>query len=62
MGSKTRFLYKNEDLSYQREYRFVAAYQMPCDHYIKIGRLTEAKIIKSSELKNIVLRIDYVLK
>lgn len=36
-SAKERFLYKNEDLAYQREYRFALACKMPEDHFIKIG-------------------------
>lgn len=58
-GSKKRFLYKNKDLEYQREYRFVLASQMPEDHFIRIGKLDEATILESNTLSNIKFTINY---
>lgn len=58
-SSKQRFLYKNEDLSYQREYRFAVGIEMPEDHYIRIGKLSNAKTLPSSELQNIAFSISY---
>ena len=59
-ASKKRFLYKNTDLAYQREYRLALAIEMPDNHYISIGKLTECKIFKSEKLKNLVLSISYI--
>ncbi len=58
-GSKERFLYKNKDLSYQREYRLAMAHEIPEDHFLPIGQLTNSKIFKSNELKNFVFSIGY---
>ena len=58
-GSKERFLYKNEDLAYQREYRLALACEMPEDHFIKIGKLEEATILETSVLSNMKFTIHY---
>lgn len=59
-SAKERFLYKNDDLSYQREYRLALALELPEDHYIRIGELENIKIIDSTKLKNLQFTIDYV--
>ena len=58
-GAKERFLYKNEDLAYQREYRFALACEMPKDHFIKIGKLDEVAILETSVLSNLGFTIHY---
>lgn len=58
--SKKRFLYKNEDLKYQREYRLAVAIEMPVDHFIHFGKLDTAKVLPSSELRNMAFSIEYV--
>ena len=57
--SKERFLYKNSDLEYQREYRLAFGMEMPEDHYINLDPIKSAKIISSKSLKNIIFVIDY---
>ena len=49
-SAKERFLYKNKDLAYQREYRLVIAHEMPIDHFVRIGKLDNSGNI------NIILR------
>lgn len=61
-GTKERFLYKNEDLAYQREYRLAMALEMPLDHFIRIGKLDNAKVLEAKELKNMAFRIEYSCK
>lgn len=58
-GEKARFLYKDEDLSYQREYRLALAIEIPEDHYIHIGKLENAKILDSSALKSLRISVGY---
>ena len=58
-GRKERFLYKNKDLEYQREYRLALAHTLPDDHYINIGKLDKASIVESENLKTIGYTIYY---
>ena len=58
-GSKERFLYKNSDLEYQREYRLVIAIEIPDDHFIRIGKLTSAACIESEKLKDLIFTVNY---
>ena len=58
-SSAERFLYKNEDLAYQHEYRMVLPIEIPADHYIRIGKLENAKVVPSSMLQNLVFSISY---
>lgn len=54
--SVERFFYKDEDLSYQREFRLIIGTEMPSDHFIRIGSFGEkAKIIESKNLKDLCL-------
>ena len=55
----TRFLYKNSDLKYQREYRLVLALEMPEDHFIKFGRMGSAQILDSKVLKDLAFEIKF---
>jgi len=59
-SDKRRFLYKNEDLRYQREYRLAVAMQIPEDHYIHIGKLKTAKVIATEEIMNLAFSIEYI--
>lgn len=59
-SAKERFLYKNADLSYQREYRLAVAEKIPDDHYISIGKLDSAKILKADELRQLKFSIEYL--
>lgn len=59
-SAKERFLYKNSDLSYQREFRLAVAHEIPEDHFINIGDLANAKIFMADELKGIRFSIGYV--
>ncbi len=59
IGAKERFLYKNADLAYQREYRLAVAIEIPEDHYIRIGKLTAAACIESEKLKDLVFTVNY---
>lgn len=56
---KERFLYKNSDLAYQREYRLVFGHEIPADHFIKIGTLENAKILKSEKLKDMCVSYSF---
>lgn len=58
-SSKNRFLYKNSDLSYQREYRLAMGIEIPDDHFMRVGMLNTAKIIDSDLLKNLMFSIRY---
>lgn len=58
-GSKMRFLYKNEDLKYQREYRLAVAIEMPEDHFLHFGKLEGARILSSDALQNLAFSIEY---
>lgn len=58
-GLKERFLYKDEDLAYQREYRFALAAEMPEDHFINIGKLEGAKTFDVGELRTMRFSIKY---
>ena len=58
-GSKERFLYKNSDLEYQREYRLVITIEIPDDHFIRIGKLTSAACIESEKLKDLIFTVNY---
>lgn len=59
-SAKERFLYKNSDLAYQREFRLAVAHEIPGDHFINIGNLTNTKIFMSDELKGIKFSIGYI--
>lgn len=58
-GAKERFLYKNADLAYQREYRLAVAIEIPEDHFIRIGKLTSATCIESEKLKDLIFTVNY---
>lgn len=58
--SKNRFLYKNNDLRYQREYRLAVAIEMPDDHFLRFGKLKTAKILPSKLLQDEVFSIKYI--
>ena len=57
--TKERFLYKNSDLAYQREYRLAFGHEIPDDHFIRIGTLVNTKILKSEKLKDMCFSIEY---
>ena len=59
VSAKERFLYKNEDLAYQREYRLALACEMPKDQFIRIEELNEATILQTSMLRNMKFTIHY---
>lgn len=56
---KKRFLYKNKDLAYQREYRLVIGQTMPVDHFIRIGKLANIKILSTDVIKKFKFSIGY---
>lgn len=58
-SAKERFLYKNLDLKYQREYRLAVGIEMPEDHFVRIGKLNTAKVLESDVLKNLMFSINY---
>lgn len=58
-SAKERFLYKNSDLSYQREYRLAMGIEIPEDHFIRIGKLESSKTVKAETLRNLVFSISY---
>ena len=57
--SNERFLYKDLDLSFQREYRLAIDGEIPKDHYIPIGKLKSAKVIDSAALRSLRFSINY---
>ncbi len=57
--SKKRFLYKDLYFAYQREYRLALAREMPKDHYITIGALTNATYMKANQLKDLAFSLRY---
>ncbi len=62
-ASIERFLYKNEDFEYQREYRLAIDMQIPHDNFIRIDSCEKfAKSLISNELKNMYLSIGYELE
>lgn len=62
-GSVNRFYYKNEDLSYQNEYRLVFDMKIPENHKISIGDLEHhAKKIYCNDLSKNKFIINYELK
>lgn len=58
-GAKERFLYKNADLAYQREYRLAIGIEIPNDHFIRIGRFESAACIASEKLKDLYYTVNY---
>ena len=58
-GKPERYLYKNDDLAYQREYRLVSWIEMPEDHFIEIGKLESAKIFMASQLRYFIFCLRY---
>lgn len=58
-SAKERFLYKNKDLEYQREYRLVFSHEIPEDHFIRIGALSNTTILESRQLKDLCFSIGY---
>lgn len=60
--SPTRVLFKNSDLAYQREYRLVLPDGVLEDNYVRLGRLDNAKCLDVSQIKNLIIRIDYTTK
>lgn len=58
-SAKERFHYKNKDLEYQREYRLVFSHEIPEDHFIRIGALSNTKILESRQLEDLCFSIDY---
>ena len=58
-SAKERFLYKNADLSYQREYRLAIGMEIPDDHFIRLGAFSSAKCIESEKLKDLYYVVNY---
>lgn len=59
-ASAKRFLFKNEDLSYQREYRLVFNTIIPDDNFFHIGSLADnAKVTESSKLRDLAFAVNY---
>lgn len=54
-----RFLYKNEDLAYQNEYRLAIDMECPEDHYIRIGKLQNVVSLKAEDLNKFNIEITY---
>lgn len=61
-ASPTRALFKNEDLAYQREYRLVLPLGVLDDNYIRIGELKNAKCLDASQLRTMVINVEYTVK
>ena len=59
-SAKERFLYKNKDLAYQREYRLVIAHEIPTDHFVRIGKLDNTKILSTEDIKGFKFSIGYI--
>ena len=59
-SAKERFLYKNKDLAYQREYRLAIAQEISEDHFINIGQMNNTKVLKAEQLKDMRFSIEYV--
>lgn len=51
---------KNKDLAYQRDYRLVIAYEMPIDHFVRIGKLDNTKILETRDIKEFKFFIGYI--
>ena len=58
--SNERFLYKDKDFSFQREYRLVVDGELPEDHYIFIDKLNHAKLMDSTKLESLRFSINYI--
>lgn len=58
-GTKERFLYKNSDLAYQREYRLAIGIEIPEDHFIRIGPIASSACVESIKLKDLVFTVNY---
>lgn len=58
-SAKERFLYKNSDLSYQREYRLAIGIEIPEDHFIRLGPFTSANYIEAEKLKDLYFVVNY---
>lgn len=62
-AKSNRFLYKNEDLKYQREYRLALDMDLPKDHFIRLGNISAAaSYIDSREMRNMEVVIHYQTK
>ena len=59
-SAKERFLYKNKDLAYQREYRLVIAHKLPIDHFVRIGKLDNTKILETEDMREFKFSIGYI--
>ena len=59
-SAKERFLYKNKDLAYQREYRLVIAHELPIDHFVRIGKLDNTKILETGDMREFKFSIGYI--
>ena len=59
-SAKERFLYKNKDLAYQREYRLVIAHELPIDHFVRIGKLDNTKILETEDMREFKFSIGYI--
>ena len=58
--SEQRFLYKDEDLYYQREYRLVFDMAIPSDHFIRLGAFGDsAKVLASNALSDLAFALEY---
>ena len=58
-GSKKRFLYKDKDLEYQREYRLAIGIEIPEDHFLRVGKLESAAYLLLRVLNDIVITVNY---
>ena len=50
----------NKDLAYQREYRLVIAHELPIDHFVRIGKLDNTKILETEEMREFKFSIGYI--
>ena len=51
---------KNKDLAYQREYILVIAHEMPIDHFVRISKLDNNKILETEDMREFKFSIGYI--
>lgn len=54
-----RFIYKNEDLSFQKEFRLAVDIECPEDHFIRIGKVNSV-CMQADELSKMYIEIPYI--
>lgn len=51
---------QRERLAYQREYRLVIAHELPIDHFVRIGKLDNTKILETEDMREFKFSIGYI--